>query len=98
MPLIVLAVPLYDFLSVTILRLLQGKSPFIGDKQHFSHRLVSRGMTRRQAVLTIYLATACTGLGATVLHQLSSTGVILVFVQTLLILLIIAILEHPGKV
>ena len=98
MPLIVLAVPLYDFLSVTTLRLLQGKSLFIGDKQHFSHRLVSRGMTRRQAVLTIYLATACTGLGATVLHQLSSTAVILVFVQTLLILLIIAILEHPGKV
>ncbi|MBN1763666.1 MAG: undecaprenyl/decaprenyl-phosphate alpha-N-acetylglucosaminyl 1-phosphate transferase [Sedimentisphaerales bacterium] len=93
MPLIVLAVPLYDFTSVTIIRMLQGKSPFVGDKQHFSHRLVRRGMTHRQAVLTIYLATACTGLGATFLNELSPLGVLLVFIQTLLILFIIAILE-----
>ena len=97
MPLIVLAVPLYDFISVTVLRLAQGKSPFVGDQQHFSHRLVKRGMSRRQAVITIYLATACTGLGATILHQLSGLGCLLVFIQTILILLIIAILERPGK-
>jgi len=98
MPLIVLAVPLYDFISVTVLRLAQGNSPFIGDQQHFSHRLVKRGMSRRQAVITIYIATACTGLGATILHQLSGLGCLLVFVQTLLILLIIAILERPNPV
>ena len=97
MPLIVLAVPLYDFTSVTILRLRQGKSPFVGDKQHFSHRLVNLGMTTRQAVLTIYLATACTGLAACFLHQVSTTGVILIFVQTLMIVMIIAVLEHPWR-
>lgn len=97
MPLLALSVPLYDFISVTLIRLSQGKSPFVGDKQHFSHRLVRRGMTHRQAVLTIYLATACTGLGATFLHQVSRTGVVLVFVQTLLILFIINILERPEK-
>lgn len=96
-PLVALAVPLYDFISVTLLRFRQGKSPFVGDKQHFSHRLVSRGMSVRQAVLTIYLATACTGLGATFLHQVSTTGAILIFGQTLLIVLIIAILEQPLK-
>ena len=97
MPLIVLAVPLYDFISVTILRLAQGKSPFVGDTQHFSHRLVKRGMTQRQAVLTIYLATACTGLGAIILSQMSTAGMVLVFVQTILIVSIIAILEHTGE-
>ena len=76
---------------------LRPKSPFLGDKQHFSHRLVSRGMSTRQAVLTIYLATACTGLGATFLHQVATTGAILIFGQTLLIVLIIAILEQPLK-
>lgn len=45
MPLIVLAVPLYDFASVVLLRLSQGKSPFVGDLQHFSHRLVQRGLS-----------------------------------------------------
>lgn len=94
-PLVALAVPLYDFISVTLLRTRQGKSPFVGDKQHFSHRLVGRGMSTRQAVLTIYLATACTGLGATFLHQVSPVGAILIFIQTLLIVLIIAILEQP---
>ncbi|MBN2211964.1 MAG: undecaprenyl/decaprenyl-phosphate alpha-N-acetylglucosaminyl 1-phosphate transferase [Sedimentisphaerales bacterium] len=97
MPLIVLAVPLYDFLSVMVIRLSQGRSPFVGDKQHFSHRLTNRGMTQRQAVGTIYLATACTGLGATILHQVRASGVVLVFVQTMLIVLIIAILERPEK-
>ena len=96
-PLVALAVPLYDFISVTLLRIRQGKSPFLGDKQHFSHRLVRRGMSTRQAVLTIYLATACTGLGATFLHQVSRTGAILIFGQTLLIVLMIAILEQPLK-
>jgi len=95
-PLIVLAIPLYDFISVTIIRILQGKSPFVGDTQHFSHRLVKRGMTQPQAVLTIYLATACTGLGATILHQVSTMGVILIFIQTILIIAIIAVLELPG--
>ena len=37
MPLVVMAVPLYDFISVTLLRIIQGKSPFVGDTQHFSH-------------------------------------------------------------
>ena len=42
MPLVVMAVPLYDFVSVTFLRISQGKSPFVGDTQHFSHRLKRR--------------------------------------------------------
>ena len=54
-------------------------------------------MSTRQAVLTIYLATACTGLGATFLHQVSTAGAILIFGQTLLIVLMIAILEQPLK-
>ncbi len=95
MPLIVLAVPIYDFVSVSILRISQGASPFVGDKQHFSHRLVARGMGQRQAVLTIYLATACTGLSATFLQQVSTAGVILIFLQTIMIICIIAILEQP---
>ena len=98
MPLIVLAVPLYDSISVTIIRLLQGRSPFVGDKQHFSHRLVKKGMTDRQAVLTIYLATACTGLGAVILPTVPPTGAILIAIQTILIILIIAILERPSTI
>ncbi len=97
MPLVVMAVPLYDFMSVTILRISQGKSPFVGDTQHFSHRLKRHGLTDTQAALALYLATLCTGLGATFLYQVDLAGTILVFVQTVLVLSIIAVFESTVK-
>ena len=97
MPLVAMAVPLYDFISVTLLRVSQGKSPFVGDTQHFSHRLKRHGLTDTQTVLTLYLATLCTGLGATFLSQVNLTGAILVFIQTILVLSIIAVFETTVK-
>ena len=96
MPLVVMAVPLYDFLSVTILRISQGRSPFVGDTQHFSHRLRKRGLSDTQTVLTLYLATLCTGLGAIFLYQVNLAGAILIFIQTVMVLSIIAILETTS--
>ncbi len=93
-PFIVLAVPLYDTASVVIIRLRQGLSPFRGDQRHFSHRLVQRGMSSRNAVLTIYLATAATSLGAIMLPRSSWPLAGLVFGQCLCVVLIIAILEQ----
>jgi UDP-GlcNAc:undecaprenyl-phosphate GlcNAc-1-phosphate transferase len=97
LPLIVMAVPLYDFLSVTFLRISQGKSPFVGDTQHFSHRLKRRGLSDVQAVLTLYLATLCTGLGATFLYQVNLAGAVLIFAQTFMVLAIIAIFESTAQ-
>ena len=97
LPVIVMAVPLYDFISVTLLRISKGKSPFIGDTQHFSHRLKKHGLTDTQTILTLYLATLCTGLGATFLYQVNLAGAILIFIQTVMVLFIIAILETAAK-
>ncbi len=44
-PLLVMAVPLYDMISVILIRMREGRSPFMGDRRHFSHRLVARGLT-----------------------------------------------------
>ena len=97
MPLVVMAVPLYDLVSVILLRLRQGKSPFVGDTQHFSHRLKRHGLTDRQTVLMLYLATLCCGLGAAFLYQVNLIGAILIFAQTFLILAIIAIFESTVR-
>jgi UDP-GlcNAc:undecaprenyl-phosphate GlcNAc-1-phosphate transferase len=97
MPAIVMAVPLYDFISVTLLRISQGKSPFVGDTQHFSHRLKKHGLTDTQTVLTLYLATLCTGISATFLYQVTLAGAILIFIQTFMILAIIAVFETTAK-
>jgi UDP-GlcNAc:undecaprenyl-phosphate GlcNAc-1-phosphate transferase len=96
-PLISMAVPLYDFVTVTALRLSQGKSPFVGDTQHFSHRLRKLGLTDTQTTLALYLATLTTGIGATFLYQVNLAGAILIFTQTILVLLIIAVLESTAK-
>jgi UDP-GlcNAc:undecaprenyl-phosphate GlcNAc-1-phosphate transferase len=94
MPLAVLAIPLYDFCSVVTIRLSQGRSPFVGDLQHFSHRLVRLGLSRRAAVLVIYGFTAVTGVSGVALASLAPWQAILVGVQILLLLGVLATLER----
>jgi len=96
-PLCVLAVPIYDTISVVCIRLRAGRSPFEGDTNHFSHRLVALGLTKGQAVLTIYLTTAACGLGALLLHQLDVTGAIIVVLLIVCLLSVIAILEMTAR-
>ena len=96
-PLLIFAVPLFDTISVVVIRLEARRSPFVGDTNHFSHRLVRLGMTRRQAVLTIYLVTFTIGLGATILYQATTIGCIVVSIQALALFGIIILLEMAGR-
>lgn len=96
-PLIVMAIPLYDMISVIIIRLREGRSPFEGDKRHFSHRLVDLGMTKKQAVLTIYLATATCSLSALLLPRVDFVGAILIVLGTCLVLGLVQVLESVGR-
>ncbi len=97
-PLCVLAVPLYDFTSVMLIRLSQGRSPFQPDKSHFSHRLVELGLSRKHAVLTVHLCTITTGIGALLLYRVQDwSGAILVLAMVLCVLTVIAILETVGR-
>lgn len=97
-PLCVLAVPLYDFCTVILIRLKHGRSPFHGDKSHFSHRLVELGLRPASAVLTIHLATMMTGLGALLLYKVNDwTGALLVLSLIICVLSVIAILETVGR-
>ncbi|MCC7193712.1 MAG: undecaprenyl/decaprenyl-phosphate alpha-N-acetylglucosaminyl 1-phosphate transferase [Phycisphaeraceae bacterium] len=96
MPLMVLAIPLYDFTSVTLIRLAQGKSPFQGDQNHFSHRLVRRGLSKRAAVITIWLCTLATGLGGVILGSLDGWKAAVVAGQSAGVIVLLAILERSG--
>lgn len=57
-PLLILAVPIFDLVSVVIIRWRLGKPFWIGDNNHISHRLVRRGLSQSTAVLVIWLASA----------------------------------------
>ena len=96
-PLCVLAVPLYDTVTVVSIRLRKGQSPFVGDNNHFSHRLVALGLTPRHAVWTIYLATATCGLLALLLPEVGSGGALVVLLVVGCVLSTIAILETAGR-
>jgi UDP-GlcNAc:undecaprenyl-phosphate GlcNAc-1-phosphate transferase len=96
-PLCVLAVPLYDTLTVVVIRLRAGRSPFEADKNHFSHRLVQLGMSKKQAVLTIYLITATTGLGALLLYQVDLIGAAVILLIVICMLLVVTILETTAR-
>ena len=97
-PLCVMAVPLYDFCTVIFIRLRQGRSPFHGDKSHFSHRLVELGLRPSSAVLTIHLTTAMTGLGGLLLYEVRGwTGATLVVALIAMMLAVIGILEFVGR-
>lgn len=61
-PLLVLAVPLLDLVSVVIIRWRLGKPFYVGDNNHLSHRLVRAGFSQTRAVLIIWALAA--GIGA----------------------------------
>ena len=96
-PLCVMAVPLYDMITVIWIRLREGRSPFHADKNHFSHRLVDLGLTKGQAVCTIYLTTATCGLGALLLPRVGLVGATTVLLMIVCVLTIIAILESTAR-
>ena len=48
-------VPLLDTIGVMGQRLLEGRSPFVGDRNHIHHKLLAGGLTHGQAVTAIYL-------------------------------------------
>jgi UDP-GlcNAc:undecaprenyl-phosphate GlcNAc-1-phosphate transferase len=97
MPLVVLAVPMYDLVSVSLLRIVQGRSPLVGDQQHLSHRLVWLGLSKRASVVVIWALTAATGVGGIVLGSLAPWQAVMVGAQTGCILFVLGLLEAGAR-
>ncbi|MFO0974529.1 MAG: MraY family glycosyltransferase [Phycisphaerae bacterium] len=95
-PLVVLAVPLYDTASVIWLRWREGRSLWVGDRRHFSHRLVRAGMSPRRAVAMIWLATVVTGLPALLLPSASWPAAATILVHTLGVVALVALMESVA--
>jgi UDP-GlcNAc:undecaprenyl-phosphate/decaprenyl-phosphate GlcNAc-1-phosphate transferase len=60
-PLLVLLIPIFDTTFVTISRLLSGRSPAQGGRDHSSHRLVAMGLSERAAVRVLWTLAAFGG-------------------------------------
>ncbi len=53
-PILLLALPILDTLTVMTQRISEGRSPFSADKNHIHHRLLSFGFDHHEAVMVIY--------------------------------------------
>ena len=65
-PAVLLLLPICDTGFVVITRMVAGRSPFTGGRDHVSHRLVQLGLTARQAVMVLWgvgAIAACTAIG-----------------------------------
>jgi UDP-GlcNAc:undecaprenyl-phosphate GlcNAc-1-phosphate transferase len=49
----ILLLPLFDTLRMFVIRLLEGKSPFIGDRKHFHHILIDNGFSHVKATISL---------------------------------------------
>ncbi len=81
-PLLVLflwGVPLLDTVGVMGQRIWQGRSPFVGDRNHLHHKLLATGLSHRQAVTGIYLAQGLSVLCAALLRWQSDAILLAVY-------------------
>ncbi|NQT25827.1 undecaprenyl/decaprenyl-phosphate alpha-N-acetylglucosaminyl 1-phosphate transferase [candidate division KSB1 bacterium] len=96
-PVLVLSIPLFDTFSVMFIRWREGRPLFIGDKRHFSHRLVEIGLSHRQAVIFIYVLGLCVGVMALLLPYAPVVASWIIVLQAILIYSLITILIMIGK-
>ncbi len=85
-PIIVLALPIFDTLFAIIRRVLAGKSIMEADRGHLHHRLIDLGLSQRQAVLVLYSIAAMFGVFAIVLMS-SSWWKVVAFAVIILLLM-----------
>jgi UDP-GlcNAc:undecaprenyl-phosphate GlcNAc-1-phosphate transferase len=97
MPLAIMGVPLFDTLSVMFIRRREGKPLMVGDRNHFSHRLLAIGFTVREAALTIALLTGATGLLALPLRALSLKDALIHMLALVMLFGVIVALELAGR-
>jgi len=95
-PLVLFAVPLYDVLSVVVIRVRKGSRLMQGDRNHIAHRLQRLGMTERMVLVTMGLMVLATSPGATIPYGSSTWRVAVPAVQAAAVILVIVLLEYVG--
>ena len=76
LPLILLGFPILDTLTVMVTRIVQKRSPFSADKNHFHHHLLGLGLQQSESVLIIYILQTLL-IGAALLLRYHSDWVLL---------------------
>lgn len=96
--LMLLSIPVLDFLWTVIRRLMERKSPFrSADRKHLHHRLLDVGMSVKQAVFFLYFVAIVFGIMVYQLQDYGISMVALFFLAILIFMLIVAYLYKVNK-
>lgn len=84
MPMLILAVPIFDTMFVTLMRSINSRKVFQGGKDHISHRMVVLGLSERKTVASLYFI-------GIVFGAISILSMYVSFVVTIILLLLVMI-------
>ena len=88
-PVLVLGVPIFDAMLVTLMRKASGRAASQGGRDHMSHRLVALGLSEKHAVWMLYVFAVAAGSLATLVRHAAldvSVGAIVSFTVVLTLL------------
>lgn len=97
-PLLILAVPIYETTFVSIMRMLKGKNPFLGSKDHFPLRLEKMGYSRKQILIFVYILCFILGIFSYTIVNLNDNISYLIFSFVIILLVIFSIKLSKVKV
>jgi UDP-GlcNAc:undecaprenyl-phosphate GlcNAc-1-phosphate transferase len=90
-PVLIMAVPIFDMILITIMRVREGLVRNLTEwivytgRDHFHHRLLGLGMRKKETVAIIYLVNFCLGISASLLKGSGTVDAFLVLGQVTII-------------
>lgn len=91
--LVVLGVPLIDFVYLVVRRIVSGKSPVWGDRNHLHHKLLDMGWGKRRIALFYWLITSILGVAAV---QTEARTKLLIMIGLVILMLVFAIWQYSS--
>ena len=100
-PVMALALPLFDTLFAIVRRVAHGQSPMAPDRGHLHHRLIDHGLSQKQAVAVLYSLSAMMGLTAVVICTTGKLRLLLLGIDVAIAvavgIFVFETIEHPAS-
>ncbi len=99
-PVLILMIPIFDTVFVSVTRSLEGRSAFVGGRDHTSHRLVALGLNERLTVVVLWALAALGGLVAIAMQRMPFAYAVIVLGLCLIMIASLAVvIGHvpPGR-
>jgi UDP-GlcNAc:undecaprenyl-phosphate/decaprenyl-phosphate GlcNAc-1-phosphate transferase len=94
-PILLLAIPILDTLSVMVQRISERRSPFSPDKNHIHHKLLALGLGHHEAVMVIYAMQGTLFIAAYLLRY--ESDLLILAVVTVFFALSITLLQMAAR-